>query len=148
VPVSKKCAGEGSLLNFDTKLAKDAYALTIIPAGAKLRGGSYAALAMGTREQFASAQKTGDAVSLPAMEVEDSRVEYDGIMVRLRPPAQFDRTLKQCVMLCHIYRSVSSICILPMIRGLPFHRRPIQRLVIITARSMDAAVPIATSSTS
>lgn len=92
-------------LHLDLKLAKEAYVLKITPQGVELRGGSYTAVAMGAATLLQALQTAGDSVSLPAMLVEDQpQSEYDGLMVDVARRPNSIEALRQCVMLCHLYK--------------------------------------------
>lgn len=87
-------------LVIDTSLRGEAYTVRVADT-ATVRGGNYAAVALGTVTLLQSLR--GGA--LPACEIQDEpRASYRGLLVDVARKFHSIETLKQCVVLCRLYK--------------------------------------------
>lgn len=97
--------GAKTVLVLDPALAAEEYTLDVDDKGVSVRGGSYAAVAMGTTTLLQSISKVDRSVRVPKMTVRDRPAfGYRGLLIDVARKYHRIDTLKQIVQMCRLYK--------------------------------------------
>jgi len=104
VPNGQPGAGDIALA-LDPALTAANYELKVAADHISIRGGSYAATAMGTTTLLQALRQNGSALTVPAITVADGpQSEYCGLMIDVARRYNSIDELRQAVMLCRLYK--------------------------------------------